>query len=64
VILMLLDNKDAAISYLKEAVKINPDYAYAHYELSIVLKQKGMVEEADYHFNEAIRIDPAYKNKK
>ena len=37
---------DAAIDSYKNALKINPDYAEAHYNMGIALKDKGDLEAA------------------
>ncbi len=38
-----------------------PDYARAHNNLGSALLMKKRLEEAVYHFQEAVRIDPGYK---
>ena len=41
------------------AIKLYPDFAYAHYNLGIVLVQKGAVKEAVHHFSETVKLKPA-----
>lgn len=40
---------DGAIGQFESALKLTPDYAPAHYELSIALKRKGDISEAQKH---------------
>jgi len=42
-------------------VRINPDYAEAHYNLGIALAKQGRSEEATREFSEASRIRPSYQ---
>jgi Tfp pilus assembly protein PilF len=43
---------------------LQPEYANAHYQLALILQKKGLIEEADQHYQEAIRINPEFKDKK
>ena len=47
-----------AIRAFKEAIRIKPDMALAHYNLGIVYEKSGMHKEAIRAFKEAIRIKP------
>jgi len=40
------------------AIKLNPNYTNAHYNLGIVLVQKGEMKEAVHHFRETVRLRP------
>ncbi len=44
------------IIHLKEAIKLNPDFATAHYHLGNVLLNENLIEEAIRHFEKAIKI--------
>ena len=43
--------------YLKTAIKFNPNYFWAHYALGQLYAQKKLMQEATYHFTEALEID-------
>jgi Flp pilus assembly protein TadD len=43
---------------MKQAVKLRPDYAAAHYMLGTALKQKGDLDPAIEALRESIRLDP------
>ncbi len=43
-----------------EAIRINPDFAKAHYNLGNLLKDKGREEDAEAEYREAIRINPDF----
>lgn len=55
-------NNDAAISYLRQAVKLNPNYAMAHSRLGMVYHDVGNDAEAIKSFREAIRSDETYQD--
>ena len=42
----------------REALKINPNYAQAHYNLGNVLYNQGNLLEAEEEYREALKIDP------
>lgn len=52
---------DKAIGDLKEAIEIEPEFAEAHYNLGILLRQKGKIDEAVIHFTKAVEFQPDYK---
>jgi tetratricopeptide (TPR) repeat protein/V8-like Glu-specific endopeptidase len=56
----LLESGDysSAIDYLKEATRLEPNYAYAHHNLGVSYGHLGRYQEAIASFKEAIRIDP------
>lgn len=47
-------------AYLRESLRIKPDYAPSHYGLGSVLMQKGRMTEAEKHLREALRVKPDY----
>ena len=49
-----------AIEAFKEAIKINPDYPKAYYNLGFALGKSGMHKEATEAYKQAIRINPNY----
>ena len=51
---------DDAIDSYKNALKINPDYAEAHYNMGIALKDKGDLETAISSYKNALKIKPGY----
>ena len=51
---------DAAIDSYKQALKINPDYADAYYNMGIALKDKGDLEAAIDNYKQALKIKPDY----
>ena len=54
------DSDAETIEALKQAVKINPDYAKAHYNLGLAYGNLGMHKEEIEAYKQAIRIDPDY----
>ena len=48
------------IEAYKQAIRINPDDAEAHYNLGVVYANLGMYKEAIESYKQAIRIDPDY----
>jgi len=49
---------DGAISQFRSAVKLSPDFALAHYELSLALSRKGDRTEAAAELKRAAELDP------
>ena len=45
---------------LREAVRVNPQFANAHNNLGTVLKEKGDLVGAEEAYRTAIKIDPNY----
>jgi tetratricopeptide (TPR) repeat protein len=54
---------EEAITHYREALRIQPDYAEAHYSLANALARQGELEEAELHYQEAVRIRPALRNQ-
>jgi tetratricopeptide (TPR) repeat protein len=49
---------EEAIDYYKEAIRIRPDYALAHYNLGVALVVKGEDKKAVHHFRETVSLRP------
>jgi len=49
-----------AIEAFKQAIRIDPDDAIAHYNLGVAYSQLGFYKDAVEAFKQAIRIDPDY----
>jgi Flp pilus assembly protein TadD len=49
---------EGAISQFQAAIRSSPDYAAAHYQLGLALKQKGDKDEARKEFQRAVDLDP------
>ena len=47
-------------THLEKAIEINPEYVDAHYELSLILMDKGEYGLAKDHLLKVIKIDPSY----
>jgi serine/threonine-protein kinase len=56
--LMKLDRMDEALDHFQEAVRLDPKYAAAQFDLGDVLQRKGRLDEAVTHFQQAFEIDP------
>jgi tetratricopeptide (TPR) repeat protein len=51
---------DDAIGQFRESLRLNPESAPTHYNLSFALSARGRRDEAVAHLREALRIDPDY----
>jgi len=49
-----------AVKYYREAVRINPDNAAAHYNLGVLLKGLKRYDEAEEEYRKAMRADPDF----
>ena len=49
-----------AIAEYREAIRLKPDYAEAHFNLGIALSDQGKLDEAIAEYREAIRLKPDY----
>ncbi len=47
-----------AMAEYREALRINPSFAYGHYNLGCLLARQGLGDEALAHLSEAARLDP------
>jgi hypothetical protein len=55
---LLSRDLNLGIVFLREAIRLKPDYAAAHLNLGNALAAKGDLEGADREFSEACRLDP------
>jgi len=53
---------DEAIPHYKEALRIRPFYADAHYNLAVALGRKGSISEAAFHYGRVLQIRPRDAN--
>jgi tetratricopeptide (TPR) repeat protein len=60
IILSKLGKTDAALTYLKKALLINPNDSVAHNNLGVVLAKKGQLKEAINHFRMALKTNNRY----
>jgi tetratricopeptide (TPR) repeat protein len=51
---------DETITSLQNALKVDPDYEEAHYNLGIEYRLRGQYVRAEKHLRKAIEIDPNY----
>ncbi len=51
--------EEAAASY-RQALRLKPDYAEAHNNLGVVLKELGQLDEAVASYQQALRLKPDY----
>jgi len=50
--------REEALVYYQQALRINPDYVVAHFNLAELLARMGRREEAISHYMEVLRLDP------
>jgi len=55
-----LDQRSEAESHLREALRLNPNFAVAHFQLGNLLEDAGQTKEAIGEFQSAARLDPHY----
>ena len=60
VALRMKGDDQAALAHYTEALRLNPGYYKAHYNLGNVLYRQRRYEEAEAHFAEALRLNPGY----
>ncbi|WP_347862751.1 rhomboid family intramembrane serine protease [Salimicrobium sp. PL1-032A] len=53
-----LGEEEKAIDDLLQAVKLNPEFAEAHYNLGLLYERRGKKEEAAYHKQQAEQLEP------
>lgn len=52
-----------AIKVLRAGISIDPGHAFAHYELAVLLHQRGDLDEARNYFRIACSLNPAFKTE-
>ena len=60
---ILLDNEgkvEEAAAHFRQALRIRPDYAFAHYNYGNALSFQGRTDEAMEQYRHALRLMPAY----
>ncbi len=62
---LLLDEKlgdqDEAIQKLQQTLQLSPDHPFANYDLALIYHKKGLIEEANVAYQQAIQINPELK---
>ena len=48
----------AAIASLRQALRLQPDFAAAHERLGIALARQGQLDDATLHFHTALKLQP------
>ena len=56
--LQIQERLDEAVAAYREAIRLKPDYAQAHYNLGTALFAQEKFDEADAEFAEAKRLKP------
>jgi tetratricopeptide (TPR) repeat protein len=56
--LALQDKFDESAAHLAEALRLDPNFAQAHYYLGEALVQRGNINDAITHFEDAIKLEP------
>ncbi|MFP3870011.1 MAG: tetratricopeptide repeat protein [Syntrophobacteria bacterium] len=63
---LAMDDTTLALQQLLEAQKNDPDNPHIHYNLGITYTRKEVLDKAEYHFKQAVRLKPdfseAYNN--
>jgi Flp pilus assembly protein TadD len=49
---------DGAIAQFRSAIRSEPNYAAAHYQLGLALRQQGQKDQAEKEFQKAVELDP------
>ena len=60
VALRMKGDDQAALVHYTEALRLNPAYYKAHYNLGNLLSRQRRYEEAEAYFTEALRLNPGY----
>ena len=51
---------DKAISYFEKALKKDPDFALAHYDMAVAYREKGLIDEVIKKYKQVIQINPRF----
>jgi Flp pilus assembly protein TadD len=54
----LLGKHNKAIENYKKALKLNPNSPIVHMNIGNILVKRWRLEEARFHYSEALRLDP------
>jgi tetratricopeptide (TPR) repeat protein len=60
VVLQSVNQPEESEKNVREAIRIDPQLAQAHFRLGSLLEDRDRLEEAAIEFNEAVRIDDSY----
>jgi protein O-mannosyl-transferase len=55
---MVQGNFDQAVSYLRRAVELEPEYGKTRYQFGLALLRRGDVEQAKREFRKSLHLDP------
>jgi len=56
-----LGQQEEAIEKLKQTLTLSPDHPFANYDLALIYHQKGMTEQANTAYQQAIQVNPELK---
>ncbi|HUY82598.1 MAG TPA: tetratricopeptide repeat protein [Acidobacteriaceae bacterium] len=56
----VLNQRSEAEAHLREAIRLNPNLALAHFQLGNILEESGQTKDAINQFQTAARLDPGY----
>ena len=59
--LLAAGDLEGAITQFRSAIRSEPNYAAAHYQLGIALRQNGQPDQAGREFEKASELDPQLK---
>ena len=57
---MALGQPRMSLNYLRAAIRLDPQYAFAHYNLGCVLEGYKLIDEAIVQFDKAYKLDPEF----
>lgn len=56
-----LGQQEEAIEKLQQTLSLSPDHPFANYDLALIYHQKGMTDEANAAYQQAIQVNPELK---